>query len=574
MSDGQNNNGNKTSVLIKVLIAVIGLAAVSAIAVVIIAVVFVRKMNSSNETTESGNVTTTTIEVTDRETEDESTEAGSTEEESQTTENQNDAEENRKKLEENTLAAYKAYLAELEDNYDEYSVVISGYPLNGSQSEKLQKTVAIGDFWGDEVPEMVAVKRTKTGGYTDDNGNPLEWYADVLFWSYDPESGKIVNWDINGSDEGEGQLWAMTGGVGPWFPIDRIFRNTDGKGLIIYSFQPNETGGEGFSFNEKLCTVADDGSSKPVINSSAAAAILDYNDPAKYYIADNAVSYEDFKTKTDEMLSSYKEVLLTNYDSLSSFRGTDPEPDAISSDHFLDEQNVSSDSYTAPDAVKFLKTALGQDVSDLKLSVPVDSLPDMASLQTFTKYASQIKKYDSDTGEFDSLMGDNIIDSMLRCYGTISIPGDWHSLKWDNTESDGFTYYDGITDPRSWWVPSNGEIYGYYECDAEKVDWMVKNIAHADPDKIPEVLSFLDGVGRAYKDVGEDGKSYYYFPMTFGGEYYTKITSAEYDGQYYYITYDEITSYGDETEYTCHAVMGYEEIDGKSYWTLYSQTTE
>ena len=418
---------------------------------------------------------------------------------------------------------------------------------------------------------MVAVKRSKIT-FTDENNNPTAWNADVFVWSYNPESGKIENWDINGSDEGEGRLWAMLGGVYPGFPVNRIFKNDAGKGLILYTFYHNETGEDGFSFYEKLCTIDDDGSYKPVINSSAALAHLDYVDPAEYSISDASVTYDDFKKKTDEMLASYNTVLMTGYDDISSYRGTDPEPPSVSSDKLRNVQSLSEQSYTAYDAIVFLKTALGLETTGTKQDVPLDTLPDKEALQKFLDNSSQIKKYDSETGEFESDYWEDLFDSMLHCFGTITIPGDWHSLNSQTTDGGWCKYFDDMTDPRGWWPPENGERYGYYKCDADKVEWMAKNIAHADPGKLSARLDVLEQKQAAYKDKGDDGKEYYYFPMVFGGEYGGRITKAEYDGQYYYITFDEYTYYGDETEYTLYAVMGYETIDGQNYWTLYKQS--
>ena len=98
-----------------------------------------------------------------------------------------DGNENSEAVSENTTAAYKAYLAELEDNYEDYSVVVSGYPLSEGSQDIRHKTVAIGDFWGDGVPEMVAVKRSKIT-FTDENNNPTAWNADVFVWSYNPDT--------------------------------------------------------------------------------------------------------------------------------------------------------------------------------------------------------------------------------------------------------------------------------------------------------------------------------------------------------------------------------------------------
>ena len=363
MADNVNPD-NKMSGKTKGLIV---LAVLSVVAVILLVVVIALAIRNLSRSRDAKSESTTVEEVASREsagnTEEENSDGADdkqTTEDSQTTEDESKKleEENRKKLEENTTAAYKAYLAEIENNYEDYSCVTTGYFWGEVNPDREEKTVAIGDFWGDEVPEMIAVKRSSTVS--------SEWWsANVFIWSFDPDKGEIVKWDLNGSEEGEGLLWTqMNGGVGPSFPINRVFTKSDGKGVIFYIFQQDETGEDGFSFYETLVSVDDDGSIKPVINSLAALAHLNYSNPPEYKISGNVVSYEEFKKKTDEMLSPYNTVLLTSYDSISSFRGNTPEPEAISASQLLDGQSLSAQSYIVADAVTFLKKALGQDTAE------------------------------------------------------------------------------------------------------------------------------------------------------------------------------------------------------------------
>ena len=134
-----------------------------------------------------------------------------------------------------------------------------------------------------------------------------------------------------------------------------------------------------------------------------------------------------------------------------------------------------------------------------------------------------------------------------------------HAVPFDNypgPEVDDFTQGD----PRGRF--SSCSIY-----DAEKTDWILKNIFHYSQRDIDAMRAVADEDELSY--YYEDG-SYYIEAGGVGGGYDVRPCYVETDGDYYYITY---ASYFGDGEFRFvgiqYAVMSKERIDGDEYWTLH-----
>ena len=117
--------------------------------------------------------------------------------------------------------------------------------------------------------------------------------------------------------------------------------------------------------------------------------------------------------------------------------------------------------------------------------------------------------------------------------------------------------------------------------DTEKVNWIAQNIfniTEADIDALSEQ-------GMSDRLFYETDSSYYVlYPATGTSERkVVSLTSAQFDGQYYYIEYDaayfsSIPTGADHSQWTqydtYYAVMEPKEIDGVEYWSLYYHSEE
>lgn len=149
---------------------------------------------------------------------------------------------------------------------------------------------------------------------------------------------------------------------------------------------------------------------------------------------------------------------------------------------------------------------------------------------------------------------------------------------------EGQTDYWGEADPRGWNAESGG--YGSYAAyDAESVDWIAVNIFHLSPAELPLLISQAESAHLFYRQKAENGKDYYYRVIGGVGDPFLKVIPFRVtweDGKYtvvYDVYFDtewesRYPSSSGEYEYTACAVMGYEEIDGKQYWTLWSNTLD
>lgn len=143
-----------------------------------------------------------------------------------------------------------------------------------------------------------------------------------------------------------------------------------------------------------------------------------------------------------------------------------------------------------------------------------------------------------------------------------------------------FSLYPGVmpeehweADPRGWSVNNWYMLY-----DGPTVDWVAKNIFNITDEEISALLAQGEELRLFYREDTPDGGYRYYAPIAGGiGDPNTEIrlTSAEFDGQRYYITYDVwFMPPVSERRGSYYAELEYKTIDGAEYWSLYRNTSD
>lgn len=129
-------------------------------------------------------------------------------------------------------------------------------------------------------------------------------------------------------------------------------------------------------------------------------------------------------------------------------------------------------------------------------------------------------------------------------------------------------YWDG-DDPVGW---SHTGAYALY--DGPTVDWVAKNIFNITQEDI-DVLVQQGEEQRLFCRLDQNGSYVYYVPIGGIGSMMPTVldvTKATYDGEKYHIEYDFYADYSWSDIYTYSVVVEHKEIDGGSYWSLYSHT--
>ena len=153
-----------------------------------------------------------------------------------------------------------------------------------------------------------------------------------------------------------------------------------------------------------------------------------------------------------------------------------------------------------------------------------------------------------------------------------------------------YTLYDKMDFQHVWTGPADPRNYiadrekwpmaGYNSANAEGMKWVacnIFNISEADYDRLSAGFENLESSGDGKLDVCyyENGR-YYIGIGGIGWEilYDYVMKSVQTDGEYYYITYhrdwSQFDNSGETTYYTYIAKMALKEIDGKKYWSIYS----
>ena len=155
------------------------------------------------------------------------------------------------------------------------------------------------------------------------------------------------------------------------------------------------------------------------------------------------------------------------------------------------------------------------------------------------------------------------------CVRFSQYPGAYAENHWDRNDRD----------PRGW--GRDGYLTSYSEHSGQTVDWVAKNIFNVSDADIETLKKQGEENGQFYIETAEDGSYTYYNIIGGVGDPFLDIAFGEilFDGSRYTVSYDimfqEYSRYGNVSyKYTgtCVAVMEYKNLDGRYYWSMYSNT--
>jgi len=132
--------------------------------------------------------------------------------------------------------------------------------------------------------------------------------------------------------------------------------------------------------------------------------------------------------------------------------------------------------------------------------------------------------------------------------------------------------YPGETSEYVWFPDPLGRWDSYGKVNADKLEWILKNIFNcslADIEKMKEpVLAGQD------EDIYYLDGCYYFFIGGIGGGFWAEVMNVEQRGMRYYVEYHLYDVYdnmdGEDVYHRRNAVLSRKEINGKEYWSLYS----
>lgn len=185
-------------------------------------------------------------------------------------------------------------------------------------------------------------------------------------------------------------------------------------------------------------------------------------------------------------------------------------------------------------------------------AIPKDS-PEYDALEAFLySYVWWGADYDASKPVNSTQWQRNLLQAMLSedyCYSDTSYPGPNREVFWN---------YDGKTpDPLN-------RFDSHTKISVSKTDWILENIFNCTAADITAMKATLD------KEIIYTYDGYYYLRTGgIGGGYDVEILDIILSGQRYYVTYRAMSMY-DEDWSKYHAVFELKNIDGKNYWSLYS----
>lgn len=433
------------------------------------------------------------------------------------------------------MEAYLALLTEKQKGIEAYD-----WQKSYHDKDRTNRPVAILDICGDEIPELI---------YQDvDLSQEYVYMTDlhILTW----ENGRLRTLYERGWD-------AQAGGGFRYL----IFQTSESKALYaMMSF-----GDESWSRAWVRLTEEEDEAlgvtlaEEPLLEWYSS---IDYNSPDYKTVVTcrkngTEISEEDFDRALTALYGSVSEVVMrgANYSDYPETFQEDYRELAVSAAEAILDLTVQ----TAPEG-----EARRLDPGIL----PKDAL---SFLQQFVGW------YDNGQGteEYDcgaALQGPSLLSSIIHngsCARFSIYPG------------GGQTDFWGERDPRGW---ADAAYPSYAAFDAESVDWIAIHIFHLPAEGLAGAILAGEETHSFYRQAGEDGKDYYYRPIGGVGDPFLKIipfaVTMTGDGQFcidYDVYFDtewesRYPSSDGEYQYTARALMGWEEIDGTRYWTLFTNT--
>ncbi|MBR4194752.1 MAG: hypothetical protein IKQ54_10550 [Oscillospiraceae bacterium] len=440
------------------------------------------------------------------------------------------------------LAAYLEHLSRNREGIEGYYWQKGGSQYDAQSPEKTPKPVALLDCWGDETPELIYVAVDPTERYV---------YMSRLY---------ILTWD--------GALrtlcdvaWDVLAGGGFYYDL---FQVEGSKELYAYTSSGDESWyktylhfvprGEGLECTRELGWT----SSPSYENGEYNQVIQCWQGPIN---AQEEISEERYQQLRAALLDKLSAVVLCSQrgdEDLEAFLAGNPEL-----------------GMTVSDALFSLlrQTAPAEGAAELD----PDALPD-SLIRFLTQFVSWYRSedpycaYDAESAGTD---GTNLLNSIVNngsCVRFSIYPG------------QGQTDYWGENDPRGW-SAGQGNLGSYAAYDAESVDWIARNIFHLSPAALLAQIAQGEEAHLFYRQKAEDGREYYYRPIGGVGDPFLKLvpSAASLEKGRYTVVYDlyfdtdfssRYPSSNAEYEYSACAVLGWEEIDGSFYWTLYKNGGE
>lgn len=430
-----------------------------------------------------------------------------------------------------TARAYKAYNDILSEKADDLAAYDWQLNLAVSENGTESRPVLFRDICGNEIPELILVRASDKEKRT----------AMLEIYTFEKGKAKL--------------LFSQEWNLGLKYIL---YQNKDDKTLKLFT---NEGYG-GYLF-EKFITLED-------VNGSLTArefagrstekpesALVD-----KFQVDGKEVTKEEYAKAMTKALEDADEVLMysdgtTGYVADQIYEKGCP------------AQTVRDARLHAAAEMGGLYEASAKSPAEI---VPGD-MPD--SLDRFLLYF--ISWYDGGSGkkEYDCSRASEDSNILAEIVGNGSIVdfnlylNARHMSIWDNKTQD----------PRGW---NQRDGYSGFAVNREEgVDWIARNIFNVSDKDIQALKKSGEDKELFYIDKDAEGNSNYYSIIGGVGDPFIRVSvgSVLYDGSKYYVSYDvlavEYGKYGNMSykyDSTYSAEMEYKIIDGRCYWSMYSNT--
>ncbi|MBR6237014.1 MAG: zinc ribbon domain-containing protein [Firmicutes bacterium] len=431
-----------------------------------------------------------------------------------------------------TARAYKAYNDILNEKADDLAAYDWQLNLAGSENGTESRPVLFRDICGNEIPELILVRAADKEKRT----------AMMEIYTFEKGGAKLVfsqEWNL-------GLKYIL-------------YQNKDDKTLKLFT---NEGYG-GYLF-EKFISLEDGNGSLTARESAGRStekpesALVD-----KFRVDGKEVTKEEYAKAAAEALEGADEVLMYSDGAVS---------------YVVDQiYEKGCPAQTVRDAKLHAAAEMG-DLYGASEKSPAEIVPgDMPdSLDRFLLYF--ISWYDGGSGKKEyecSRAAEGSGNILAEIVGNGSIVdfnlylNAGHMSIWDNKTQD----------PRGW---NQRDGYSGFAVNREEgVDWIARNIFNVSDKDIQTLKKSGEEQELFYIDKDAEGNSNYYNIIGGVGDPFIRVSvgSVLYDGSKYYVSYDilrmEYNKYGSmlyQYDSTYSAVMEYKIIDGRCYWSMYSNT--
>ncbi|MBQ9826972.1 MAG: zinc ribbon domain-containing protein [Firmicutes bacterium] len=431
-----------------------------------------------------------------------------------------------------TAKAYKAFSGILTEKADDLAAYDWQLNLAGLENGTESRPVLFRDICGNEIPELILVRAADKEKRT----------AMLEIYTFEKGAAKLIF----------SQEWN--------FGLKYIlYQNKDDKTLKLFT---NEGYG-GYLF-EYFISLEDDKGSLTARESAGRStekpesALVD-----KFRVDGKEVTKEEYAEAMAEALEGVDEVLMYSDGAVS---------------YVVDQiYEKGCPAQTVRDAKLRAAAEMG-DLYEASEKAPAEIVPgDMPdSLNRFLLYFSSWydggsgnKEYECTKAAEDSgnILAEIVGNGSIVDFNLYLNAG--HMSIWDNKTQD----------PRGW--NQKDGYMGFAVNREEGVDWIARNIFNVSDADIRTLKKSGEEKELFYIDKDTEGNSNYYNIIGGVGDPFISVSigSVLYDGSKYYVSYDllriEYGRYGNQSytyDSTYSAVMEYKTIDGRCYWSMYSNT--